>query len=309
MSPKILLTKAITLEIGNLEKEPVVTDYHLGKLIYNLYSSGHYGKLRVAVKLDTPPSGTLSRAINTLTSIGVLVPNKSFPHGTVFNVLGKKNPPHEDIICTIDPFSYISHFSAMDYYGLTDRIPKTIFLSSPIPNKWTSFARERMEKDLGENLQDYMDCHLPKLRRIRFKKIGSRHVHIYLTKRLGAAKPVKDRMFRISTIGRTFLDMLQDPDLCGGMHHVVDVYRDNAEQYLPAILNEINTNGTQIDKVRAGYILERVCGIRKDIIDSWKKFAQRGGSRKIDPSGEYSPVFDEEWCLSLNIKVQDIGAD
>jgi predicted transcriptional regulator of viral defense system len=308
MSQKISLIKALTLEIGNLEKEPVVTDYRLGIFLYNIYSSGHYGKLRVPWRSDVP-SRTLSNKINMLTSRGILVSNKSFPIGTVFNILGKKNPSHEDIICTIDPFSYISHFSAMDYYGLTDRIPKTIFLSSPIPNEWTNLARERMNKDLGENCLDYMDCHLPKLRRVRFKKIGTQHVYICLTKHFGSPKPVKGRMLRISTIGRTFLDMLQRPDLCGGMHHVVDVFRDNAGQYLPLILDEINTNGTPIDKVRAGYILEKVCDIRKDIIDSWKKFAQRGGSRKIDPSREYSPVFDEEWCLSLNIKVQGLGAN
>jgi hypothetical protein len=70
---------------------------------------------------------------------------------------------------------------------------------------------------------------------------------------------------------------------------------------LEPVLKEIDTNGSQIEKVRAGYILEELCGIKDFVIENWLQFAQRGSSRKLDPSSEFSPDYSERWCLSLNI--------
>lgn len=35
-------------------------------------------------------------------------------------------PPPEETFCLLDPFSYVSHLSAMAWHGLTDRMPKTL---------------------------------------------------------------------------------------------------------------------------------------------------------------------------------------
>ena len=80
----------------------------------------------------------------------------------------------------------------------------------------------------------------------------------------------------------------------------MEVYDEHVEKYLKLIVDEIDTHGSEIDKVRAGYILEEKLNLSHPIFDSWVKYAQKGGSRKLDAIKEYIPEFSERWCLSLN---------
>jgi predicted transcriptional regulator of viral defense system len=159
-----------------------------------------------------------------------------------------------------------------------------------------------MRKDVGEDtIDEFYESSFPRLNRITINKVNKVGVVKYSSDHLGAFKTLKNRMIRISTIGRTFLDMLRRPDLCGGIFHVMDVFKDHSEKYLTLIIDEIDQHGKQIDKVRAGYILEEICGIHDERIEAWLQFVQRGGSRKLDPTEEYSSEYSERWCLSINI--------
>jgi len=62
--------------------------------------------------------------------------------------------------------------------------------------------------------------------------------------------------------------MLKNPDLCGGMSHVMDVFEEYGEKYLRLITNEIDKNGAPIDKVRTGYILDECLGIDNKVVES-----------------------------------------
>jgi predicted transcriptional regulator of viral defense system len=158
-----------------------------------------------------------------------------------------------------------------------------------------------MKKDLSEDFSLFSEAHLPQLQRTAFTKLGGRPVHRYTSNHHGAFRLLKEPNLRVSTLGRTFLDMLREPALCGGILHVLNVFRDAANSYLRLILDEIDQHGGDIDKVRAGFILEELCKTRDPRIDSWTAFAKRGGSRKLDASTEYSPQFSERWSLSINV--------
>jgi predicted transcriptional regulator of viral defense system len=254
------------------------------------------------LKKQDPDSRDYKRQLNFLLKTGILTPNTSFPKSTVFNILGKDTSSAEEIACIVDPFAYISHLSAMEWHGLTDRISKTVFLSSLPQVQWTQFALERMKKDCGgDQSYSFYSRNLPRLKRIRLNKIGRKNIHRYSNIHRGAFKSVKDKTLRVSTIGRTFLDMIRRADFCGGIHHVIDIYQEYAKQYQQLIIDEINRHGKQIDKVRAGYILDKLCGLQSDSLEAWVQFVQRGGSRKLDPFEEYSSTYSERWCLSLNI--------
>jgi predicted transcriptional regulator of viral defense system len=292
------INKSIALSIGKL-KRPVITKYQLGILIFKFYFSDSVRKSSKAKK--APYSKVFDEILDKLLESGVINENKDFPDFSVFNILGKDDSESEEIVCTIDPFSYVSHLSAMSYHGLTNRIPKMIFISSPASRKWSHFAQELMKKDLCKDFNNYRVTKLPKLQRIKLNKINKQVVNRFSSVHYGAYKSIKGKNLRISTIGRTFLDMLRRPDLCGGIHHIIEIFKEFGPQYLSLIVDEIDRHGKQIDKVRAGYMLEEICGQKNKTIDSWIKFVQRGGSRKLDPSEEYSHRYSERWCLSINI--------
>ena len=81
----------------------------------------------------------------------------------------------------------------------------------------------------------------------------------------------------------------------------LEIWDYHAEIYLQEIIAAVNDYASSIVKVRAGYILTERMGLSDSRIEAWKRFAQRGGSRKLDPSRPYAPTFSEAWMLSLNV--------
>lgn len=294
---------ALTLEIGQLNR-PVVTGYHVGLLLFRLYQTKSYkGEELSRIRKELPERSDYLRTVKDLLRRGVLTEEAPLRGTEVFGILGRQEPAAGEVACTVDPFAYVSHMSAMEWHGLTERVPKLLFVSSPPPREWRRFALERMRKDLpGDEFLMYRSGKLPELRRLRIDKIGRTHVNRHASLHPGAFISVRDRSLRVSTVGRTFLDMIREPDLCGGIYHVLEIFGRDAPRYLQLIVDEIDRHGTKIDKVRAGYILEERCDLTHPVIQGWTRFAQRGGSRKLSAHNPYSPVFSEKWCLSINIE-------
>lgn len=304
VSIKIMdIRTAFTLVIGQLNR-PVITSYDLGLILFRLYQSKTYkGEALGRIRKDIPSRTDFNRLVREILENGVIQRTSSIHHQDVYLILGKETAAPEDIACSIDPFAYISHMSAMEWHGLTDRIPKLLFLSAPAPQKWRKFALDRMRKDLGEEGFDlYKAAHLPGLRNLKVEKISRKTVNRYASIHLGAFTSVKGRPLRVSSIGRTFLDMIREPDLCGGIYHVIECFEEHAKRYLKLIVDEVERHGTKIDRVRAGYILEERCGVTHLAIEGWVVCAERGGSRKLYAKNEYSPDYSEKWCLSINIE-------
>lgn len=294
-------SKAAALLLGDLNY-PVVTSYHLGLIVHKIYRNKNYkGEAVNQLRKRYADRTDFNAILNKLQDEGILTTYKGIASKFVFGILGRTLDVPLDIICTIDPFCYISHLNAMEYHGLTDRIPKRITVSTPAPKEWRILANKRMEKDLGDDLTMYLSNRMPKLQQIKIEKIGRTPIEKIGSMHLGAYKAIRGRALRVSTIGRTFFDMLKNPELCGGINHILNVFDEFADQYLKLILDELDQHGGAIDKVRAGYILDERLGLSHGIIDSWEKFVQRGGSRKLDPSAEYEPIWSDKWCLSLNI--------
>ncbi len=297
---KLPLTKALTLSIG-ASRQPVITKYELGVLFFHLMFTKKYDGQCITLPQEPPDAELFNETLDALHEIGVL--NRFQDFKNVFSIIGKNVYTEEEVACSIDPFSFISHLSAMAFHGLTDRMPQILCLSTPPQKEWQKFAAEKMQKDLKSSLETYKQYELPVLTRIRFDKIQKKAVQSYSSIHLGAYKSIRNKNLRISTIGRTFLDMLKMPDLCGGIYHVLDVYREHAEPYLKLIIDEVDRHGRPVDKVRAGFILEEICGLSHAEIDKWQQFAARGGSRKLDAAEEYSASFSEKWCLSINVEL------
>lgn len=290
MTPDSLseLIKPIPERLGAWER-PVVTGYELGVLTATLIK-------------NTPVTQTLyTDVVRLLSSFGLISPAKEFKAGTVFHLFGKNKPQPMEVACAVDPFAYVSHLSAMEYHGVTDRFPKILYLSTPPDREWKALAAARMEKDLKEHKESYLAAKLPALRFQKFERIYGVRIELMRRSHRGAFKSIKSPSIRVSMVGRTFLDMLREPELCGGMQHVIDTYREYAAKYLKLILDEVGKHGASIERARAGYLLDEVCGLSDPLIDAWASKVQRGGSRKLDPQAEYMPSFSERWALSINV--------
>ena len=151
----------------------------------------------------------------------------------------------------------------------------------------------------GPEREAYEAAGFPVLQRTIEKLLGQ-PVHLSHSVHLGAFRKTPDSEVRVATIGRTFLDMLRQPELCGGIQHVLSLYREHAARNLVLIAAEVTQHGGPIDKVRAGYVLEEHCGLQHAAFEEWQKFAARGGSRRLVAANEYASTYSERWALSLN---------
>jgi len=293
------LIKAITTHLSELGK-PVVSNYDLGIFIYRMYIKKQFkGESIDRIKKALPERKDFIREKGRLVNYGIINPQKGY-----YVIMGKENAPPEDIVCSVDPFAYISHLSAMFFHGLTDRIPSIIYISTPDKKNWKIEALDKMKKDSEDSAGDYVRSGLPKLVKIPLDKIDKYPIEAFSSIHRGAFKHVADRPLRVSTLGRTFLDMVREPARCGGMQHVLDVYEKHGSTYNNLIIEEVNRHGNKIEKCRVGYILEEICKIKDERINNWLSCAQRGGSRKLDPGEEFRPEYSDRWCLSINVDLR-----
>lgn len=271
--------------------QPVVTRYQLGLCVFQA----------IGTLPDLNPLETYTQCAQDILQRGVLRPIAGLRPSNAFSLIGTNAQDPRVLACGIDPFCYVSHLSAMEFHGLTNRMPEILYLSTPAPKDWKVFALERMKHDLGDNVEAYRDAGLPAMQPTSLSKLLGKPVHRTASVHYGAYRVYPDQHLRVSTLGRTFLDMLRAPELCGGIHHVIECFQDHAKPYLRLIADELDQHGSAIDKVRAGFILECLCGLSDARIENWKTLAKRGGSRKLDPAEDYSENFSEPWCLSINV--------
>lgn len=297
LTPSISLDRASSLALAKYDR-PVITAYRLGLLVFRLVRAGAIDGQ--ALKVHVLNRRQYRQVVAFLTSYGVLSPVRELATESTFTVFGGSTASPAEIACTVDPFAYVSHLSAMEMHGLTDRVSQTLHLSSPDPKAWSLAAAEQMHRDLGEALETYLEEGFPRLTRTHLEKLMGRPVRVTHSAHLGAFRKTPDSEVRVATLGRTFLDMLREPPLCGGIHHVLSIYREHAPRDLALIADEVTRHGKPIDKVRAGYVLEEYCGLKHAAFDEWQKSAARGGSRKLVAANEYAPQYSERWALSLN---------
>lgn len=300
-APNVLKWRdALDLKIRAEYRAPLISNYQIAVALAVLMNGDEYAG-RPLKKPSRPVDRRMFyEARNALLKRALLVLDKNLPN-TLLRFPDRKDADPGEALCAVDPFGHIAYLSAMSFHGLTNRISKVLYMLTPEPKTWSRLATERMARDLGEFETKFRQHGLPELRHTRLEKLSGMTVELLRTKDLGGWRNFREGAIRVTTVGRTFLDMLQKPTLCGGIRHVIEVFEEHSKNNLALIIPEISQHGTKIDRVRAGYILEAHCGISDPRIDAWTKDAARGGSRKLDAHAEYSPQFSEKWSLSINV--------
>ena len=289
------LTRAGSYLAELLEKngKPVLTQFDFFQIIWQMYRESSGKKLYL--RRNTANHDDYGRLRSNLKEAGVIGTDRDYG-SRVIRVLSISDLPAENVICLVDPTCYISHLSAMQRWGLTDRSPGALVLTRPDRKTATGRLLAYRTEALGEDEADSFPLTIVG----HPARVRGRAVHIYESKAAGAFLKNRGSDVRLSTIGQTFLDMLQQTALCGGMSHVLDAWEEHAETYLDDIVAAVDTATSGIVKSRAGYILEERLRLHHRGIEHWKAIGQRGGSRKLDPAKDFAPTFSETWMISLN---------
>ena len=287
------------VELALLERDlPIITFYDFFVLGHRLF----FQKAWKGESLNRMPHGwDQTRAHDTIKRMKerrALVSDADFRSGVWRVTQSTRAGSAEEIACIADPFAYVSHLSAMQRYSLTNRSPKALHLTTPKRDIWNRLWNERV----CEDFPDMESIEKPVLNRPGFKPtIRRRSVIFHVSSHSWMPVLLRGEETRITSIGQTFADMLGESGLCGGMRHVLAVWEREAAQWVPEIAAAVDKLTSKIAKVRAGYILSELLEIEHPAIERWEQFAQRGGSRKLDPEGEYLPSFSERWMISLNV--------
>ena len=293
-SPKLTRAAAYLADQLEANNKPVLPHFHFFQIVLNMYRDSSGEKLYL--RRPVPDSDDISRLKQILKAAGAIGNDRDYG-SRIVRVLTVSDLPAEDIVCLVDPTCYVSHLSAMQRWGLTDRTPRVLALTRP--DRATSIAalRNYMSEALnGDESNPYplrLTQHPHRVRR--------RSVALYESKTADQFIANRGTDVRLSTIGQTFLDTLQRPDLCGGMAHVLDVWEEHASTYLEDVVAAVDRTTKPLLKSRAGYILEERLGLTHPSIERWKEFGQRGGSRKLDPTVDFAPTYSETWMISLNV--------
>ena len=292
----IYFSEALQIAITDLQK-PIVSKFEIFYLALKISKNSSYNGF--AIRKQKIAFGVEKNANLIWTLLRKKFLSKDADFRSYYRVVGEARGTCDEICCLIDPFCYLSHLSAMQKYGLTNRIPEIVILTTPEAKLWDQMKVSLETKykadfpDEAEYLSVKKSIFPEVIRKMKVKVIESKFVHPSIK--------IRDSHARISEIGYTFLDMLTNPELCGGMAHVIDVWKENAKTYLAEIIEAVDTHPKGITKCRAGYILEEVLKIQNDRVNKWLEFSQRGGSRVLDPNSPYAPKFSEKWMISINV--------
>ena len=109
---------------------PAVTDYMPGLFIFNAYKNQKFKNQSLHLQTEKPAKQEYLAIIKQGIENGILIENKNFPQHKVFNIIGAKNTSAEELICIADPFAYMSHLSAMEFHGFTNRFSQGIYIQT-----------------------------------------------------------------------------------------------------------------------------------------------------------------------------------
>lgn len=274
--------------------KPVLTPFEFFHLIRRMYQESAGEKLYL--RHAEPTKEDYARLRLNLKKTGYIGADRDYG-ARVIRVLSVSDLPAENIVCLVDTTCHVSHLSAMQRWGLTDRSPEALILTRP--DRKTAHAQ--LEAHMREMLHEGVENPFPLKITAHPEHVRRRRIHVFETKHPGAWVQSRGDDIRVSTIGQTFLDMLQKPDLCGGMSHVLDVWEEHAETHLDDVVSAVDRATSGLVKSRAGYILEERLALKHPGVEAWKAFGQRGGSRKLDPDKEFAPTYSETWMISLNV--------
>lgn len=231
--------------------------------------------------------------------------NNSFLRLGVSNYFFYKTGNHNDIYriaCYLDPWSYLSHRTAMKFWGIDsdNNENKEVYLTSLKKDKWILNSKEEYEKCLNEkHIMEF--C-----RRRSFFEFEKKmfDYDFYISRTDSIEDYIEHNGCKYASFEKTYLDMLTGPEKCGGIKFVIDCFKRINKSNLESLIKFFDSKKYFLPKImmcRVGFIFNEVVKVESDVIDSWICFKSRGSSSKLDQKSPFSSRFSEKWDLSINI--------
>lgn len=171
------------------------------------------------------------------------------------------------IACNITPTAYISHHTAMEYYGITDQVFYEVYVSSD-----TSFRD--------------------------FEFDGYTYHYMVSKGNEGIATPAFSGGIRVTTPERTIIDSIKDMDKIAGMEEVIQDISCMKKLQEKRLLNYLEHISNQFLYQKTGFLLSE----RKEqlgLSDDFFKECQRkiGKSKRYLSRDLAGGVYNDEWKL------------
>ena len=278
-------------------KKPGISFVELFIKVQDLFNEKKFHGIKLSgVHGNSKLENIMSKTIEHLFKIKIFLEISTFNEKSKIFITQKylEDSSDEKPICSFYEYGYIGYLSALHIHGLTDRFPKIINYVVFSRSEWKEkyFFKNDFLKIYGKKyiMPVYpVNGNLPdKILKIK----NDSNVKDFITK--------SDGIIRVRTIEALFIDCLREPDLCGGLDHVIDIYEEYGENFSNKLIDYTDKNGSLIDKARVGFILEKFCEVQSNRFQFWKKQMIRGGSRTFYSKNSHSSWYDPEWCISLN---------
>ena len=187
---------------------------------------------------------------------------------------GRASSPHEFVLGQLlVPSGAVAYWSALNYYGLTEQIPRTVFIQTPVK-------------------KGYRKLLIVDGKRFKVIVVSPEKFFGIRTIRLGRRK------VRITDPEKTIVDCLDKPKYCGGIIEVLKALK-NARLDYEKLLEYAERMKSRAVLKRLGFLSQRLgLGIEKEIRLS-------EGDRKsfalLDPSMPPEGRFNYRWGLRINV--------
>lgn len=180
------------------------------------------------------------------------------------------------IASRITPTSYVSHHTAMEYYGITDQVFYDVYVSSE-----TSF------RDFSFDGYTY-------------RYVASKSLE-------GVEKPAFSGGIAVTNIERTVIDCIKDMDKISGMEEVVQNIQSVQRMQEKRVLKYLELFQNQFLYQKIGYLLsehQEKMGLSDAFFDSCKE--QIGKSKRYLTRDQTSGQYNDEWKLIVPVEIYEL---
>jgi len=178
----------------------------------------------------------------------------------------------------VEPY-YIGYWSALNYHGLTEQIPKTTLIATTKPKSPLEI--------LGSA---YYFVRIQRRKFFGFEEID-----------------VEGWKVNISSPEKTMADSLDHPEHCGGIQEVArSIHFNDEELDFKRIYGFSERMGNMTILKRLGYILE-VTGLLEKYRDLFSNFRPSKGYPALDPLAPKKGKHNSRWGLLVNVELKPEG--